>query len=185
MRNVWIKTDVTAEPVSLAEAKLYCKVTGVGDDEVFHNLIRTAREQIETFTGRSMAEKTYIVEYDKIVNDAFFNLPCWPIKSVTSAKTVDDEGTETSLTLNSDYFLIGTPWTQIRIPGIYSTRTQHLKVEFISGYGATGCPVLPSTLKDAILKRILVLYEHRGDEGKYNNEGFELAEPYRDNPWLA
>ena len=185
MRNVWIKTDATVEPVSSTEAKLYCKVTGTGDDTIFTQLIKTAREQIETYTGRSLVEKTYIVEYDKFENDTFFELPCWPVKSITSVNTVDDEGAETPLTLNSEYYLIGTPWTKIRIPGVYSTREQHLKIEFISGYGASGCPTLPSTLKDAILKRILVLYTHRGDEGVYNNEGFELAEPYRDNPWLA
>ena len=90
MRNVWIKTDATVEPVSSTEAKLYCKVTGTGDDTIFTQLIKTAREQIETYTGRSLVEKTYIVEYDKFENDTFFELPCWPVKSVTSVKTIED-----------------------------------------------------------------------------------------------
>ena len=185
MRNVWVKTDVVTEPVSLTEAKNYCKVSGTTDDALFATIIATARQQIESYTGRSLAEKTYYVEYDKVKNNEFFNLPCWPVKSVTSVKTIDELAAETTLTLNSEYYLIGSPWTQIRVAGIYSTRRPHLKIEFIAGYGATGCPVLPSALKEAMLKRILVLYEHRGDEDYINNEGYEIATPYQDDPWLA
>ena len=185
MRTVWIDTDVTAEPVSLTEAKLYCKISGTGDDTLISQLIKTAREQIETYTGRSLAEKTYYVEYDKIDNGQYINLPCMPIKSVSSVVTVDSEGTETALTLKSEYYLSGSPWTKIMFPGLYSTRGITVKVKFIAGYGAEGCPNLPSALKDAILKRILVLYTHRGDEGVINNEGFELATPYKDDVWLA
>ena len=185
MRTVWIKTDVVTEPVTLTEAKLYCKISGTGDDTLLTQIIKTAREQIETYTGRALAEKTLYTEYDSVKNAEFFNLPCWPIKSVSSVKTIDEVGMETSLTLNSEYYLIGAPWTKIRVSGIYSTRNPHLKVEFVAGYGATGCPTLPSALKDAILKRILVLYIHRGDEGVTNNEGYEIATPYKDDAWLA
>lgn len=185
MRTVWVKTEPLIEPVTLTEAKLYCKITGTGDDFLLSALIKTAREQIETYTGRSLTEKTYIAEYDKVLNDEFFNMPCHPVKSVTSVKTVDEEGTSTALALNSEYYLIGAPFTQIRVSGIYSTRRPHLQIEFVAGYGATGCPALPGSLKDAVLKRILVLYEHRGDEGVINNEGFELATPYKDDAWLA
>ncbi len=184
MRKIWIKTDATTEPVTLTEAKLYCKITGTGDDTIITNLIKVAREELEAYTERSLAEKTYYVEYDKITSE-IFPLPCHPIKSVSSVKLIDEEGTETVLTLNTNYYLIGAPFTQMRISGVYSTRTPRLLIEFIAGYGATGCPALPQALKDAILKRILVHYTHRGDEGIVNNEGFELASPYKDNKWLA
>jgi uncharacterized phiE125 gp8 family phage protein len=184
MRKVWIKTDATTEPVTLTEAKLYCKITGTGDDTIITNLIKAAREQIEVYTGRSLAEKTYQVQYDRMTQESF-PLPCQPIKSVSSVKLVSEDSTEISLTLNSNYYLIGAPFTQMRLSGVYSTRSPQLLVEFIAGYGATGCPVLPQALKDAILKRILVLYTHRGDEGMINNEGYELASPYKDDVWLA
>jgi uncharacterized phiE125 gp8 family phage protein len=185
MRTVWVKTDPTVEPVTLTEAKLYCKITGTGDDTLLNSLIKTAREQIETYTGKSLTEKTYFAEYDKVLNDQFFNLPCHPVKTVSSVKTIDELGATTTLTLNSEYYLIGAPFTQIRVAGIYSTRRPHLLIEFVAGYGATGLPALPGSLKDAVLKRILVLYTHRGDEGIFNNEGFELATPYKDDAWLS
>lgn len=185
MRTVWVKTEPSIEPVTLVEAKLYCKVSGTGDDTLINSLIKTARLEIETYTGRSLTEKTYLAEYDKVLNDQFFNLPCHPVKSVTSVKTIDELAVSTTLTLNSEYYLIGAPFTQIRVAGIYSTRRPHLLIEFVAGYGATGCPALPEMLKNAVLKRILVHYEHRGDEGTFNNEGFELATPYKDDVWLS
>jgi uncharacterized phiE125 gp8 family phage protein len=191
MRKVWIKTDATVEPVTVTEAKLFCKVSGTGDDVLFPILIKQAREEIENFTGRSLAEKTYYAEYDYIKNNEFFRLPMSPIKSVTSVKTVDELAAITTLTLNTEYYLIGSPWTELRVAGIYSTRRPHLLIEFVAGYGASGMPVLPAALKTAILKRVLTHYDNREDIAVEKgtvimpNNGFDLALPYKDDLWIA
>jgi len=54
-----IVTPPTSEPVDLATAKNFLRVTTNNDDTLISALITAAREVVETFTGRSIATKTY------------------------------------------------------------------------------------------------------------------------------
>ncbi len=49
----------TSEPVDLATAKNFLRVTTDNDDTLISTLISAARGVVETFTGRSIATKTY------------------------------------------------------------------------------------------------------------------------------
>lgn len=191
MRNTWVKTEATGEPVTATEAKGYCKVTGTGDDALFAILIKAAREEVEKYTGCSLAAKTIITDWDSVPRDGILELPYGPVESITSVKTVDQDGVEATLTLDTEYHVLGAPWSKISIGGIWSTRQLHLKVEYVVGYGGTHTPPLPYPLKVTILKRILTHYDHREDidnEGGSNvlpNSGFELAAFYRKEIWFA
>lgn len=191
MRNVWVKTDVTAEPITLAEAKSYCKVTGTGDDVLFTYLIRAAREELEAYTGRSFATKTIYAEWDKLPKDGKVRLPKAPVSSITSIKTIDEESTETTLTINTEYYVNGSPWPTVRISAFWGTRITRVRAEYIVGYGATGCPPLPIALKMAMLKDILTQYDIREDinigniSSVLSNNSKAIAAPYRDELWFA
>ena len=191
MRKVWVKTDVTAEPITLAEAKSYCKVTGTGDDVLFTYLIRAAREELEAYTGRSFATKTLYAEWDKLPSDGKIRLPKAPVSSVTSVQTIDEEGTVTTLTLNTEYYVNGSPWPTMRIAAFWGTRITRVRVEYIVGYGATSCPPLPITLKMAMLKDVLTQYDRREDISPdafttvLSNNSKAIAAPYRDELWFA
>ena len=45
------------EPVTLAEAKLYCRVTNTADDDQIEMMITQAREAVEVGTGLSLIPK--------------------------------------------------------------------------------------------------------------------------------
>jgi uncharacterized phiE125 gp8 family phage protein len=56
---VVVPNQTIVEPVSLATAKNFLRVTISDDDTLIGALITAAREVVETFTGRSLATKTY------------------------------------------------------------------------------------------------------------------------------
>jgi uncharacterized phiE125 gp8 family phage protein len=192
MRNVWVKTDVTAEPVTVQEAKLFCKVTGTGDDALFSMFIRQARENLEQDCGVSIAEKTLISEWDKIPSNGIIQLPYGPVKSITAVtiKYEDSTDADETLDLNDDYFVTKTPWSELRVGYLSVYSRARLRVEYITGYGATNCPPLPYPLKTAICKEILTEYYIRENINadlviSLKKESRAMAYPYRRTLWFA
>ena len=53
MASLFIEKQPTSEPVTLAEAKNFLRVTITDDDLLISSLITAAREACEAFTGRS------------------------------------------------------------------------------------------------------------------------------------
>lgn len=182
MREVWVSTDVSTEPVSSAEAKLFAKIPSTADDTVVAYQIKSAREEVEHFTGCSLAEKTLIAEWDSLPDDNTIELPYGPVKSVSSVVMIDEDGTiETLTTADDEYYELGTIWKKLQINTI-PLSTQRLKVTYVAGYGATGCPALPSALKECILKAVATNYEFRENytEGMAKqNEWQKKAAQYR------
>lgn len=182
MREVWVSTDVSSEPVSSAEAKLFAKIPSTADDTVVAYQIKSAREEVEHFTGCSLAEKTLIAEWDELPDNNTIELPYGPVKSVSSVVMVDEDGTtETLTTADEEYYELGTIWKKLQINTI-PLSTQRLKVTYVAGYGATGCPALPSALKECILKAVATNYQFRENytEGMAKqNEWQKKAAQYR------
>jgi uncharacterized phiE125 gp8 family phage protein len=58
-------TDIApvTEPVTLAEAKLYCRVSSSVDDNQISLMIKQAREAIEVGTGLSLIPKTAVLTF--------------------------------------------------------------------------------------------------------------------------
>lgn len=193
MRNVWVKTDVATEPVTVQEAKLFCKVTGTGDDVLFSIFIRQARESLEQYCGVSMAEKTIIAEWDKIPSDGIIQLPYGPVKSISAVtiKYEDSTDADETLVLNDDYYVTKTPWSEIRIGYLSVYSRARVRVEYIVGYGATNCPPLPYPLKVAMFKEILNQYDNREDispdglSGMLSTNSRIMAHPYKRTLWFA
>jgi len=53
-----IVTDLAVEPVTLQEAKDYMRISSDSENDLIEELITSARERIEKFTGLSLGEKT-------------------------------------------------------------------------------------------------------------------------------
>ena len=81
-------TAPVTEPVTLAEAKLYCRVTNSVDDNQISLMIKQAREAVEVGTGLSLIPKTAVVWFTNW--DGHFNLPYGPMNSFTSL--IDQNG---------------------------------------------------------------------------------------------
>ena len=194
MRNLQTRviTDIVTEPVSVAEAKLYCKVQDMADDALFPVLITSARRMLEKYTMTSFAEKTLHATWVETPKDNVIELPYGPIISVDKIYRIDEEGTEEELVLNSDYYVMGDQDAIIKITSYWSSGKVHvnsIRAEYKAGYGNTATEVLPAELKLAILKQVATDYELRenivqGITTVLSNESKVLAAPYRKKLWI-
>lgn len=99
-----VVTPVATEPVTLAEARLQCKVDSDDDshDALFGALITAAREFAEHYTGRALASQTLEGALDAFPAENFIDLPMPPVASVTSVLYTDTAGDEQTF---ADYTL--------------------------------------------------------------------------------
>lgn len=64
MAGLIVSTEPTVEPVTLAQAKNFLRVTNTDDDDLIGVLITAAREACESFCSRSFAIKSYVQSLD-------------------------------------------------------------------------------------------------------------------------
>jgi hypothetical protein len=62
--GIIIQTQPIAEPISLAQAKNFLRVFNTDDDDLISGHITAAREEVENFTNRSFAVKSYLQALD-------------------------------------------------------------------------------------------------------------------------
>lgn len=180
-----IQTSAPAvEPVSLADAKLFCKLDSdlTADDTLLDMLIGAARTYAEAFTGRSFISQGW-----RLVLDSFpgygLNGVAWgrtyglprqavllersPVTAVTSITYLAMDGTTQTMP-STDYVLdasgpvpritpvFGKIWP-IPMPQIGS-----VQVNYTAGYGPTPSDV-PAGIRDWILMRVKTRYDMRGE----------------------
>ena len=192
MKNLQVRvyTDLTTEPVSSTEAKLFCKVTGTAEDSLFTILIKSARQALEEYTQSSFAEKTLHATWVTPPEDNLYELPYGPVISVDKVYWIDEEGTEAEATLNTDYWVYGDQEAIIKLSKMWSSglkNTNTVRIEYTAGYGHANTETLPGNLKLAILKAIATQYEMREDLGSgyvLDNSSKSLAAPYRKKLWF-
>jgi len=122
-----------SEPVSVAEAKAFCKISFPDDDALFAGLIQAAREYAETWTGRSLAQRQWVMVLDShpyytdtvqsqlAYPPSYYSLPrysttLWnysqaikvpypPLKSVDSMRYIGADGNAVTLHQDVDFVL--------------------------------------------------------------------------------
>jgi len=194
MRNLQTRviTDIVTEPVSVAEAKLYCKVQDSADDTLWPILITSARRMLEKYTMTSFAEKTLHATWVEVPRTNYVELPYGPVISIDHIYRIDHEGNEEELVLNSDYYVMGDQDAIIKITSYWSSGMVYvnsIRCEYKAGYGNAATETLPQELKLAILKQVATDYELRenivqGITTVLSNESKILANPYRKKLWI-
>ena len=168
-----LKTAPATEPVSLAEAKLHCRVdTDVTDeDTLLTNQIVAAREYAESCTNRAFITQTWYLKLDdRFPCGGAIVLPRPPLASVTAVSYVDPAGvTQAWAAGATGYQLVapaGPKAQYARIVPSYGipypvTRCQPeaVTVEYVCGYGAASA--VPDAIKAAMLLLIGHWFTHR------------------------
>lgn len=95
------------EPVTLAEAKLHCRVDADTEDTLIGALITAAREYCEALTGASLIVSSYRLELSRFPDSAGdIVLPRRAIINTIQVQYVDPSGTTITMTSGTDYRLV-------------------------------------------------------------------------------
>lgn len=169
-------TPPADEPVSLAEAKLHCKIEPdvEDDDALVSGLITAAREFVENQTHRAFVDRELELVLDHFpCREIVF--PVTPVISVDSVKYDDDDGNEQ--TVDTDDYQVDLVSEPARIwPSVDFTwpstvgNPNALRILFTAGYGddgaSGGSPAdtaanVPQIAKQAILMIVAHWYANR------------------------
>ena len=159
----------TSEPISLAEAKSHLRVDDTADDEFITSLIQVARERVEDYTRRAIITQTWDYVLQDWPDDDYITLPLGNLTSVTSVKYKDEDGTETTLTVTTDYLVEcnGPELGRIVLPTDVSWPTDDLypsnpiTIRYVCGWASAS--LVPGRIKAAIKMILSYLYEMRGE----------------------
>ena len=150
-------TNASTDVLSTADAKAWMRVDTSADDSLIADLVAESIDFVEEQYGFQLIEKTVTVEYENYGKEV--RLPLYPVQSVTSVKTIDGSGTETTLTVNEDYYLTG---DTLVIDTIYGWEVPddriRLKVVYVAGYTS-----IPSGITLGLKKLVASNYEDRQD----------------------
>jgi uncharacterized phiE125 gp8 family phage protein len=160
-------TAPSTYPVTLAEAKLHCRVDLADDDTLIAALITAATEMAEQKTGRAIMTQTL-----ELTLDAFpeaFELTRVPVQSITSVKYYDTTGTQQTLS-NTLYALdaaddFGFAYISPVYAGVWpNTRDQinAVAVRYVAGYADAAS--VPQSIKNWILLMVSTMYANRETE---------------------
>lgn len=156
-------TAPAAEPVTLAEAKLHCKVDIADDDALLTSLITAVRLQAENLTQRALVTQTWDVTFDSFSADSM-DIPFPPLQSVTSINYIDANGA-TQILASTEYQVIKNELVGRIVPAYGkswpTTRDDPaaVTVRMVAGYGAAAD--VPASIKAWMLISIATLYDQR------------------------
>lgn len=165
--RISLVTAAKADPVTLSEAKLHCRVDETADNDIIQSLIRAATAVCENHMRRPIMTQEFKVFLDRWPCGTFIELPKAPLISVTSVKTYDEADVATVFS-SANYYTdtatlpgrivlrAGNSWPQ------WARYANPIEIQFKAGYGDDPNGV-PPEIRQAVLSTVAFLYENRGD----------------------
>lgn len=160
-------TPASTYPITLADAKLHCRVDASDDDTLITALIVSATELAEQQTGRALMQQTWELTQASFTDTIL--LTRVPVQSVTSVKYYDTDGAQQTLT-NTAYAVrtgdgdgfaavepvYGTSWPECR------QQSESVAVRYVAGYADAAA--VPEGIKQWIRLMVSTMYENRETE---------------------
>lgn len=161
-----VTTEPAEEPVTLAEAKAFMRITSTAEDALITSMIVVAREAIELYTGQYFVVRTVQGDFDSVFYSGTERYP-WikirraPLNTVTSVQvSISDTFTDESYQIKKHthgfsrllFDDLSTSLDDIPYP---------LQVVFTAGYG--DADAVPETIKMAIMQYVNFIYKNRAD----------------------
>jgi len=174
-------TTIVADVVTVAEMKNYLRLEGFiddsesissefdDDDNIIAELIVSARQRLEEYTGESFVPKTMEIEFTNLAGN--FEIPFGPVTTILYLR--DSEGDS----ISTDDFTISFNGRILKTP-----KYEEMTMQYECGY-----TVLPKGLKEAVMKEVAYRYINRGDENVdgLSKEAMVLAAKYKTANWLG
>lgn len=173
-----------AEPVTLDEARLFARIDGTAEDAAVTQMIRAARTDVESRTGRALVTQGWRIVRDGVPRGGVVRLAPAPVQTVYAVTVYGDDGApqvvpaadyEVDLASSPGRLVFSTSWAGRAVNG--------LEIDLTAGYGAPAA--VPAPLKHAILMLVAYWYEQReaalvgAVAGPVANGVAALCAPYR------
>jgi uncharacterized phiE125 gp8 family phage protein len=177
-------TAPALEPISLEEAKAWCRVDAPDEDTIITALIKAAREFVERETNRCLIEQDWRLDLDgfpaSTCDRGVIRLAKGPVSEVSTFTYFDAANASQTLSVPA-YLTDDLPGDYPRlVPGIdlcwpdYQRQPGAVRIEFTAGYGP-----LATDVPDALRVAIRFLVEHwttnRGPVGSKDLAPLSLA----------
>ena len=141
------------------------------EDALLDDIIETAREHVEDITRRALVTQEWEYYLDEFPSGDSFKLPFGNLQATDlTVKYTNSSGTETTMTVTTDYLIemnddqcgrivlpYGGTW-----PSFTAYPTNPIAIRFQCGYGDAGSDV-PEKIKSAIKMICADLFENRGE----------------------
>ncbi len=157
-------TNASTDVLSTADAKAWMKVDTSADDSLIADLVAEVIDIVEDTYSFQLIEKTVTATYEMYGKRV--DLPLFPVQSISTVKTITNDGTETTLTAGDDFYLQGDTLIFNTLYD-YNEPFQRLRLEVV--YTA-GFDPIPNGIILGLKKAVLSSYEDRQDlvEGSVN-----------------
>jgi uncharacterized phiE125 gp8 family phage protein len=196
-------TDATSEPITLADAKAFCRVDIPDEDALITSLISAARRYVEKETGLALNTQTWAAVLDRwpegqgqgfgglwwdgvqqlpislITSTTTIEIPKRPFQSITHVKLRDAYGTLT--TVDSSVYFTEVSDMRGRVnrvlgqiwPVVILANSGAVEITFTAGFDAAPYSGLPEDLKQAIY----ILVKHWFDNREPVSDGRMASVP--------
>lgn len=155
-------SNTGSEPISAADVKSWSKIDTADDDSLIGDLITETIDVVENQYNFTIVDKTVTETWESYARSV--SLPFGPVKEITTVKRIDHEGTETTLTENEDYRLIG---DDLIFEEVFQYESPYYRMKLEVVY-TTGWATLPTGIKLGLKKAILSHYEDRQDSASFS-----------------
>lgn len=153
---------MTDTPITLAEAKLQCRVDGTDEDTLLATYINAARDYIENMSGIVCGTATRVQYFDMFAE----RLPLYraPVNSITSVYYIASDGTDTMLA--ADQYRLRQRYGVATLQPAYGVTWPDtecvdgaVKVTISAGYASNS--VTPDAIRTAALMLVAHWYDNR------------------------
>ena len=158
---MFLVTPPALEPVTIADARAFLRISTDSEDDVLRRIIKTARELVEAETGLALVDQTWRLRVDRWPRSGRLAIFKYPVKAVTAVVAYRPDGS--AIGMEPEEFMLQHGRRPQRVYMAQYPDAQTfcgLEVDFIAGFGETGVEV-PDALKQAILTLTAHLYENR------------------------
>jgi uncharacterized phiE125 gp8 family phage protein len=145
-------------PVSLDDAKAWCRIDGTASDTAAQLALDAAVAWIGEYLGRALGQQTWRLDRDAFTDE--IELPMGPVTDISTFTCIDPDGVEQ--TVSADIYtldLVSTPQRLVRNPG--STWPQTLnRINVVAVTFVTGAPP-PPAIRLAVLSLTAQWFDNR------------------------
>jgi uncharacterized phiE125 gp8 family phage protein len=152
------------EPVSLADLKAYGRIVSTDEDRILEQLLLSARQSVERYSGHILVPGTFRVLHDTWAQ--VFELPLTPVRSVTSITYHRTDGTSDAPDAATYFADLTARPSRVAFYNRY-TRPYWLRgsagidIEVVAGYEKRSD--VPEDVRLHVMRVALLGYEHRDD----------------------